>query len=53
VAYVGRLSEAGLEVRRERFPGMIHGFVSMLGEIPPAGDGIAAVTDGVAATMED
>jgi hypothetical protein len=53
VAYVGRLSEPGLEVPRERFLEMIHGFVSLLGEIPPAGDGIAAVTDGVAATMED
>jgi acetyl esterase/lipase len=52
VAYVGRLSEAGLEVRRERFPGMIHGFVSMLGGIDRAGDGVAAVADGLSATLE-
>ena len=51
-AYADRLAEAGVDVRHDSFPGMIHGFVSMLDDIDRAGDGVAAVADGLAETLE-
>ena len=50
-AYADRLEEAGVAVRRESFPGMIHGFVSMLDELDRAGEGVAAVARGLEATL--
>ena len=52
-AYADRLAEAGVAVRRESYPGMIHGFASMLDDLDCADDAVAAVTDGLAATLGD
>jgi len=52
-AYADRLAEAGVEVGHEAFPGMIHGFVNMLDDLDRASDGVAAVADGLAATLTE
>lgn len=51
-AYADRLDDAGVAVRREHFPGMIHGFVSMTRELSTAQDGLDAVAAGLVDAFE-
>jgi acetyl esterase len=52
-AYTARLEAADVPVRRESFPGMIHGFVSMLDDVDRAEDRVAAVAEDLAATLAE
>ena len=47
IAYVDRLEESGVAVEHEHFPGMIHGFVSMLDVVDRSHDGVETVADGL------
>ena len=50
-AYADRLREAGVPVEHRRFPGQMHGFFTMVNLLPGSADGIAYVTERLAAHL--
>lgn len=47
IRYADRLAEAGVNVHREHFEGMIHGFIGLKDRLEAGRDGITIVADGL------